>query len=72
MKDFIAHVSEDQSRFHLLEDHLLGVAKMTADMAVEFGASGWGGLAGYWHDLGKFSRAFQVRDLHSRRPRCPY
>ena len=33
MTEFIAHVSEDKSRFHLLEDHLSGVA----DMTVEFG-----------------------------------
>ena len=57
MKDFIAHVSEDKSRFHLLEDHLVGVA----GMAVEFDVSGRGRQAGNRHDLVKFSKEFQER-----------
>jgi CRISPR-associated endonuclease/helicase Cas3 len=59
MKDFIAHVSEDKSRFHSLEDHLTGVADLAAGMAAEFGSSEWAYLAGLWHDLGKYSPEFQ-------------
>ncbi len=59
MTEYIAHVSEDKSRFHLLEDHLIGVADLASVMAAEFGASGWAHLAGFWHDLGKYSHEFQ-------------
>ncbi len=59
MTEFIAHISEDQSRFHLLEDHLMGVADLASAMAAEFGASEWAYLAGLWHDLGKYSPEFQ-------------
>jgi hypothetical protein len=37
MTEFIAHVSEDKSRFHLLEDHLIDVADLASAMAAEFG-----------------------------------
>ncbi len=59
MTEFIAHVSEDKSRFHILEDHLNGVAGLASAMAAEFGASEWAYLAGLWHDLGKYSPGFQ-------------
>jgi len=59
LTEFLAHVSEDKSRFHLLEDHLIGVAELASSMAAEFGSSGWARLAGLWHDLGKYSSEFQ-------------
>lgn len=59
MTEYIAHVSEDKSRLHLLEDHLAGVADLASIMAAEFGASEWAHLAGLWHDLGKYSHEFQ-------------
>lgn len=59
MTEYIAHVSEDKSRLHLLEDHLTGVADLAAVMAAGFGASEWAFLAGLWHDLGKYSHEFQ-------------
>jgi len=37
MTGYIAHVSEDKSRFHLLEDHLTAVAGLASAMAAEFG-----------------------------------
>jgi len=37
MTEFIAHVSEDKSRLHSLEDHLTGVADLASVMAAEFG-----------------------------------
>ncbi len=56
--DRIAHVSED-GRVHSLQDHLRGTAERTYAMAGEFGCAEWGYLAGLWHDLGKYSEAFQ-------------
>ncbi|QEH32074.1 DEAD/DEAH box helicase [Aquisphaera giovannonii] len=48
--------SED---WHSLEDHLLGTARLAEGFASAFGAGEWGRLAGLWHDLGKYSEAFQ-------------
>ncbi len=42
-----------------LEVHLRDVACLTARFAAEFDAEPWGELAGRWHDLGKYSAAFQ-------------
>lgn len=54
----LAHVAED-GRVHLLGDHLGGTAQKAAAFATEFGCSGWGYVAGLWHDLGKYSPDFQ-------------
>lgn len=54
----LAHVAED-GRLHTLEDHLRGTAERAATFASPFGSSGWGRLAGLWHDIGKFSTNFQ-------------
>lgn len=43
---------------HDLADHLRGVANLAADFAQSFGAD-WAGLAGLWHDLGKYRPRFQ-------------
>lgn len=59
MTEYIVHVSEDKSRLHSLEDHLMSVAVLASVMAAEFGASEWAYLAGLWHDLGKYSHEFQ-------------
>lgn len=40
-------------------DHLQAVARLAADFSGAFDASTWSQLAGLWHDLGKFSDAFQ-------------
>ncbi|MEK7281994.1 MAG: hypothetical protein AAB037_06575 [Chloroflexota bacterium] len=40
----IAHTSDD-GRAQFLYDHLTGTAKLAAEMAAEFGCSGWGYLA---------------------------
>ncbi len=56
----IAHVHPDDAQIvHPLEEHLSAVAQMAATMAADFGAEEWGQLAGHWHDLGKYSGAFQ-------------
>jgi CRISPR-associated endonuclease/helicase Cas3 len=44
---------------HSLRDHLLGTAERAAEFAGEFGFRQWSWLAGVWHDLGKYSPAFQ-------------
>lgn len=56
----IAHVSCD-GRAHPLFDHLTGTSILAASFAAEFGCAGWGRLAGLWHDLGKYSPAFQKK-----------
>jgi CRISPR-associated endonuclease/helicase Cas3 len=56
----IAHVHPDDLRItHCLEEHLVAVSRLAADMSAEFGAKEWGEVAGLWHDLGKFSLSFQ-------------
>jgi len=56
----IAHVHPDDFRItHSLEEHLVAVSGLAADMSAEFGAREWGEVAGLWHDLGKFSLSFQ-------------
>ncbi len=58
----LAHFSNDQSgatRDHWLEDHLEAVADLAAGFAHPFGGQEMAWLAGLWHDLGKYSRAFQ-------------
>ena len=54
----IAHVSED-GRLHELREHLFGTAQRAAVFASVFGFRQWGWVAGLWHDLGKYSQAFQ-------------
>jgi len=56
-----AHTLPDQppEQWQLLEDHLRNVAERAGELASSFGAREWGYLAGLWHDLGKYSDAFQ-------------
>lgn len=56
----LAHLAED-GRSHLLQEHLANTARIASEFAEQFGAAGWGRLAGLWHDLGKFSPDFQRR-----------
>jgi len=42
-----------------LEEHLGNVAHLARRFADPFGAGDWAHLAGLWHDLGKYSMAFQ-------------
>jgi CRISPR-associated endonuclease/helicase Cas3 len=60
-KDFYAHSIEGKPRaqWHKLEDHLRGTAEKARAFASAFGAGDWGYLAGLWHDVGKYSQAFQ-------------
>ena len=63
-KQYLAHVrKKDDGSFeiHELETHLREVARGTENFAETFGSSDWGFLAGFWHDLGKYSAEFQRR-----------
>jgi len=56
----IAHIHpHDPQIVHPLEEHLFAVSQLAGQMAADFGAGEWGKLAGLWHDLGKYSPAFQ-------------
>ena len=56
--EHIAHVTED-GRKHTLREHLFKTAELAATFADAFGFRQWGRLCGLWHDLGKYSQAFQ-------------
>ena len=60
-KKYYAHSSEGKSisEWQLLETHLTNVAVLAKSFAESFDAGDWGYLAGLWHDLGKYSDAFQ-------------
>ncbi len=59
--DFIAHVRKNGERWylHALEDHLREVGRWAGESAAKLNAADWARLAGLWHDLGKYSAAFQ-------------
>lgn len=65
---YYAHTAEDANgnplpessgKWQLLADHLREVARRAAEFAAPFGGAACARLAGIWHDLGKFSQAFQ-------------
>jgi CRISPR-associated endonuclease/helicase Cas3 len=56
-----AHSPNETGRPEPLEDHLRCVAELCEQFASRFNAGSWGRVAGYWHDLGKYSREFQAR-----------
>lgn len=62
-KKYYAHTLDGKppSDWQPLEEHLKNVAEMARLFAEAFGAGDWGYLAGLWHDLGKYSEAFQQR-----------
>lgn len=60
MKKYYAHTNgPDPEKWQLLEEHLEGVARMAAEFARPFGAEDWAWNAGWLHDLGKATNAFQ-------------
>jgi CRISPR-associated endonuclease/helicase Cas3 len=57
-----AHTLVDRDgahRVHSLRDHLECVGAMASRFAAKWSAGEWASIAGRWHDLGKYSRAFQ-------------
>ena len=72
---FYAHTKDgvDESGWHLLKDHLSGVAEAARRFAEPFGAGAWARRVGLWHDTGKYSDAFQayIRSSSVRAPRGP-
>jgi CRISPR-associated endonuclease/helicase Cas3 len=48
-----------RKEWHPLEAHLRDTARLAECFATAFDSGRWGYLAGLWHDLGKFSDAFQ-------------
>jgi len=58
---FYAHTldGERPDRWQFLEDHLRNVANLASARGTTFGAEEWARTAGLWHDLGKYSDAFQ-------------
>ncbi|HPP47185.1 MAG TPA: CRISPR-associated endonuclease Cas3'', partial [Accumulibacter sp.] len=58
---FLAHIRNESGTLieHSLAAHLQSVAQLAAVFAAEFDAAPWAGLAGLWHDLGKYRPGFQ-------------
>lgn len=63
MTQYYAHSTNDETKsdWQPLADHLIGTSNRSGDFAVRFGAEPWGKACGILHDLGKFSREFQLR-----------
>jgi CRISPR-associated endonuclease/helicase Cas3 len=59
-----AHTPNKRGEWHLLEDHLRGVAKRAREFGDKFGAGDWAELAGWWHDVGKVNPKFQAYLKH--------
>lgn len=62
MSAFYAHslAGRPSSEWEPLEEHLQRVADLAARFAAKFDAADWGRASGLWHDLGKYSAAFQA------------
>lgn len=59
---YLAHVKQDKTgdwSVHDLEEHLRCVGELAAKMATDFRSEEWAKVAGLWHDLGKYRKAFQ-------------
>ncbi len=67
----IAHIDET-GRTHLLHAHLHKSAQKAKVFANIFGAGEWAYQAGQWHDLGKYSQAFQEKLLQNPEKRVDH
>ncbi len=67
-----AHTKDDSNTegWQTLEEHLIGVADLAQRFASAFDAGPWGRAAGLWHDLGKYSEAFQGYIRSEGDPSC--
>lgn len=63
MEQYIAHIRREGDGWipHDLDEHLREVGKRAETYASFFGSGDWARVAGLWHDLGKYSEAFQRR-----------
>ncbi len=63
MMNYYAHSLEGRpvEEWQPLEEHLENVAKLASEFAKPFGGEEWARIAGLWHDLGKYSPAFQKK-----------
>jgi len=63
MVGFYAHsgLKSDKSDWQLLRDHLVSVANLAREMAAPLGLGQAAYVAGLFHDLGKYTEAFQQR-----------
>ena len=59
----LAHISEDKARTQTVYEHLSGTADLAGEFAAPFGATEEARFAGWLHDIGKYSTAFQKRLL---------
>lgn len=62
MAEIISHIYQDNVGRWIIqsnEEHSVGVARLAARFAGEFGMSEWGKVLGQLHDKGKESHAFQ-------------
>ena len=59
----LAHISEDKARAQTVYEHLSGTADLAGEFAAPFGATEEARFAGWLHDIGKYSTAFQKRLL---------
>lgn len=50
---------QPETEWQDLREHLEGVSQRAAERGAWFGAADWAGAVGLWHDLGKYSDAFQ-------------
>lgn len=57
---YYAHIREDGVK-QTVEEHLKGTSDRCARFAAAFGEESRGRMLGYAHDIGKFSREFQIR-----------
>ena len=57
---WIAHKRDDGTE-QLLVDHLSNVSRITGQFAAQFGMEQIGRIAGYYHDVGKYSKSSQKR-----------
>jgi CRISPR-associated endonuclease/helicase Cas3 len=60
--DFYAHSLEGRppEEWQRLEEHLKNVAEMAEEFASAFQSSNWAWIAGWLHDLGKYSKEYQA------------
>lgn len=52
-------IGRPEDEWEPLEQHLAEVARLAERFGEPFGARDWAQLAGLWHDIGKYSTAFQ-------------